>query len=79
MVARALESTSVGKHKPTCHYQFMCRVAQVQERHGDQEQAPARVLYLSWNRVVILKAIYEVANHRITEDRHSWFLEDRST
>jgi hypothetical protein len=38
-----------------------------------RNRPPARVLYLSWNRVVILKAIYEVANHRITEDGHSWF------
>ena len=34
---------------------------------------PAQVLYLPWNGVVSLKAIYEVGDHRITEDRHSRF------
>src|SRR5262245_22992895 len=38
-----------------------------------RSRPPARVLYLSWNRVVSLDAIYEVTNHRITKDRHSWF------
>ena len=39
----------------------------------DRSRSPARVLYLSWNRVVSLNAIYEVTNHRIAKDRHSWF------
>ena len=41
--------------------------------HPKTARPPARVLYLSWNRVVSLEAISEVINHRITEDCHSWF------
>jgi hypothetical protein len=27
-----------GDHKPACHYRFLCRVAQMYERHRTQEQ-----------------------------------------
>jgi hypothetical protein len=44
---------NIAFHKPTCHYRFVCRVAQIQELHGGQEQA-VRILYLSWNGIVSL-------------------------
>ena len=58
------QSNAIAGCWPTCHYRFMCLLA----------QAPTRVLYLSWNRVVSLKCnTLRITNHRIIKDRHSWF------